>query len=197
MYLERLPRKLRYRWSNSGSEIEYPANISTPVPEIKCDEVMITIPPSLPNFFQMYARVAPVSSPPNEVILNTQGQSWTVPTIETLTSGSWCYYYLWGTDAQGQNYRIGGDTFRNYYCGSAYITPGSTQQPRRDLLIGVDRIVNPTINTPCPTWRFTGGNCPPGSLDCGNCCLDCASVKSSIDGLTSAVLPFSTWRPKS
>ena len=199
MQVPRLPRRLRYRWSDGGVETEYSADIPTPPPEIKCDEVQVTVPPALPQVFTIYAtqpQWGTQSYQANAYV--NQATSFAVPTIryEAYFSSGHCQVWIGFTNFNGSSYELGSSTSAIYVCGSAYMVPGNSLKPRRDLLIGSDRIQNPTLEAPCPTWRFTGGNCPEGSLDCGNCCLDCASIKSSIDGLTAAVLPYSTWRPK-
>lgn len=191
MHTPRLPRKLWYRWTSSGSETEYPVDIPTPPPEIKCDEVMITVPPSVPQTFTLFGM--PAGSGSYSVV--SQAFSYAIPTINVV---------FWSNNPT--RYQIGlrimtilgnwSNAAGNMIATNWYLTPGNSLQPRRDLLVGGDRITNPTINTSCPAWRFTGGNCPEGTIECGTCCLDCAAVKSGIDGLTAAVLPYSTWRPK-
>lgn len=193
MHVERLPRRLRYRWTEGGAETEYPTDLPTPPPEIKCDEVMVTVPPSLPNTFQIFAMPYPSGAVRSVAAIF----SWSVPTINVYNYPDFLRQEvgLIGTNQFGQMINGSRESLiivRNSY----YLTPSGTQLPRRDLLVGSDRIINPALNTPCPKWRFTGGNCPPGSIDCGNCCLDCASTKAEIEGVTAAVLPFSIWRPK-
>lgn len=199
MHVERLPRRLWYRWSEGGTEIEYPTDIPTPAPEIKCDEVVTSVPPQLPAVFTVYAiqpAFAQQTYNPNSYV--NQAQSYAYPTIRYAPyfSSGHCQIYIRFTRSNGSSYELGSSTSSVYVCGSASMTPNTQEARRRDLLVGSDRITNPTLNTPCPTWRFTGGNCPEGSKDCGNCCLDCASVKAGIEGITSSVLPFSIWRPK-
>lgn len=189
MQVERLPRRLLYRWSGGGVETEYGANIPTPAPEIKCDEVQVTIPPTLPSHFVLWGLNPQTGS--FQVI--AQGQSYRQPELSIFPWSPPSYDVgMWLFDILGNRFSASGNMITTTW----YLTPGDTIKPRRDLLIGAVRIQNPTVDTPCPTWRFTGGNCPVGSIDCGNCCLDCASIKSSIEGLTAAVLPYSTWRPK-
>ena len=82
--------------------------------------------------------------------------------------------------------------------GSAPLATQTVTENRCNLEISYDgqnQIIEGQWTQPCPTWRFTGGNCPPDSLDCGDCCLDCAAVKAGIDGVTATVLPYSNWRP--
>ena len=199
MEVQRLPRRLFYRWTPTGAEIEYPTNIPNPAPEIACDTVQVTVPPTLPNWFTLWA-------------LETQGngsQAWrnftvgfsiTVPVVSQSFSHmllgqsrcwtSWTFTNQWGQ--QGSGFA----QFTRQVCGTAQLTPGNGQAPRRDLLVGTDRIINPTINAPCPTWRLAGGNCPPNSLDCGDCCLDCAAINTAVNGVTSSVLPHSAWRKR-
>ncbi len=196
--VDRLPKRLFYKWA-TGAEIEYPTDIPTPTPEIKCEEVVISIPPSLPAVFKVYA-VQPAFSqqPYNANAYVNQAQSWQFPTIRYATyfSSGYCQIFIRFFNANGTSYELGSSTNAIYVCGSASMTPSTQEARRRNLLVGVDRITNPTLNTPCPTWRIAGGNCPDGSIDCGDCCLDCSEVKSSIDAITSSVMPFSTWRPK-
>ncbi len=189
MEVERLPRKLWYRWTDAGQETEYGPNIPTPIPEIKCDAVQVTIPPTLPNTFYLIGLNPQTGN--YEVVAS--GFSYGQPIVNVFPWDPPRYQIgLRLMDWAGNYFNASG----NMITTSWYTTPGDSIGTRRDLLIGGVRIQNPTVNAPCPTWRFTGGNCPPGSIDCGNCCLDCASIKSSIDGLTAAVLPYSTWRPK-
>jgi len=194
MEVQRLPRRLFYRWTPTGAEIEYPTNIPTPVPSIVCDTVQITIPPAVPGTFTLWG--LPLNGSYRIV---SQSYSFAQPQITTFFWSSNPTRHEVGMrvvlfNARGQLAWVNAS-------GSAivvdwYLTPGSTQQPRRDLLVGADRIINPTINAPCPTWRLAGGNCPPNSLDCGNCCLDCAAVNSAVNGVTSAILPYSAWRKR-
>ena len=198
MQVPRLPRRLRYRWSDGGVETEYSADIPTPPPEIKCDTVQVTVPPSLPASFYLYAtKVFGTTYTPNTYVISLI--SYSMPSIVVTSTtffagaGNLDKLGIRGTNQFGQVAQAN-DSFYHYQPGTAYLTPGGTQKPRRDLLVGADRIQNPTLEAPCPTWRFTGGNCPEGSLDCGNCCLDCAGVKAGIEGITASVLPYSTWR---
>jgi hypothetical protein len=40
----------------------------------------------------------------------------------------------------------------------------------------------------CPEYRIECDNdCPPGTTKCGDCCLDCASIKSSLNAARQAV----------
>ncbi|MBD2692639.1 hypothetical protein [Anabaena catenula] len=38
----------------------------------------------------------------------------------------------------------------------------------------------------CPV-DYGWSNCPPNTLDCGNCCLDCASIFNALSGLKKAL----------
>lgn len=192
MHVARLPRRLWYRWEG-GAEIEYPTDIPTPQPEIKCDEVQVPVPPSLPAQFAFHGirTNGEVVHPPSA--FNVMW-SWSQPYLVPMFSGNRVSYRMVGSDQLGRLREVY-DTSPSYHVfNTVFITPGNTDKPRRDLLVGSDRLINPTVNTPCPKWRFTGGNCPEGSIDCGNCCLDCAAVKAGIEGLTTSVMPYSTWR---
>ena len=191
MQVPRLPRRLRYRWSDGGVETEYSADIPTPPPEIKTNIVQVAVPRQYPTSFVLYATY---SSNGQTTIVNqihSYSEAYFTQTFQAGNPG--VRLYLNGTNAQGMLYQAS-TNFSFFVSGSAYITPGANLKPRCDLLVGSDRIMNPTLEAPCPTWRFTGGNCPEGSLDCGNCCLDCAAVKAGIEGITASVLPYSTWR---
>jgi hypothetical protein len=199
MEVQRLPRRLFYRWTALGVEIEYPTNIPNPAPNITCDTVQVTVPPAFPAWFTVYATQPQWGSQgfiANSVV--NARWSWQIPTIRysAFFSSGHCQVWIRFFNANGTSYEVSSSTSAIYFCGSAWMTPSSQQLPRRDLLVGADRIINPTINAPCPTWRLAGGNCPPNSLDCGNCCLDCAAVNSAINGVTSAVLPYSAWRKR-
>lgn len=190
MEVQRLPRRLFYRWEETGEEIEYPTNLPDPAPSITCNTVQITVPPTLPGHFTAYALYYTGSWINMGTFLSYQIPSWQIIPSPGYP-GLFTVRFLVVNWAGVRFAAVGRE-----WCTNWYFTPGSTQQPRRDLLVGTDRIINPTINAPCPTWRIAGGNCPPNSLDCGNCCLDCAALDSAINGLTSAVLPYSTWRPR-
>jgi hypothetical protein len=192
MHVERLPRRLWYRWTEGGTETEYPTDIPTPIPEIKCDEVQVEVPPSVPGDFSFY--VSQPNLPGQQTgasnYLLANFYSWQVPVYfmyPRFSGDPYCGLRITTYNWLGQPSNYDGVAGRAYTCGSLYMTPGNTLKPRRDLLIGSDRIINPTVNTPCPKWRFTGGNCPPNSLDCGNCCLDCAAVVAGIEGVTATV----------
>lgn len=192
MELQRLGRRLFYRWTEGGTEIEYPTDLPDPTPEIKCDEILIDQPPPLPNSFRLIGVPYPNGQPRQVAGI----YSWAYPTVVVYNypDGLRQEVNLAGIGFVGQPITGNRDAViivRNAY----YITPGITQVPRRDLLVGSDRLINPTLNTPCPTWRLAGGNCPPNSLDCGNCCLDCAAVKAGIQSLTTSLYPVTIWRP--
>ena len=194
MHVERLPRRLWYRWSQGGAEIEYGNDIPTPPPEIKTNTLQVPVPRTFPTLFQLHATRLdgiPVH-PPNAL---AQIWSWSEAYFIQLQSGGKFYFRIYGTNQFGQQIQAQ-ESFLSYQAGSGFVTPGPNLKPRCDLLVGIDRIINPTVDTPCPTWRFTGGNCPEGSIDCGNCCLDCAAVKSGIEGITASVIPYSIWRQK-
>jgi hypothetical protein len=185
MHVQRLPRRLWYRWSEGGVETEYATDIPTPVPEIKCDEILVEVPPIVPNSFELFGS----KFPGGQIVRLAVIYSFTPATIGNVFNypdGIRQEVNLQGTNIVGQVIQgiyFGQIIYRNAY----FITPPNTLKPRRDLVIGGDRIINPTVEAPCPKWRFTGGNCPPGSQDCGNCCLDCAALVAGIDGLTAAV----------
>lgn len=190
MEVQRLPRRLFYRWTPTGSEIEYPTNIPDPAPSITCNTVQITVPPAIPGWFYLYGQATN-----GNWGLVAQGYSFAQPQVNVVFWAHNPTRYQIGMRVMQWN-GVWVNASGSGIAINWYVTPGSTQQPRRDLLVGTDRIINPTINAPCPTWRIAGGNCPPNSLDCGNCCLDCAALDSAINGLTSAVLPYSSWRPR-
>jgi len=181
MILQRLPRRLLYRWTPLGVEIEYPGNILDPPPNIVCDSVQVIIPPVVPGTFTLWGR--PVGGAFRIV---AQSFSFAQPEITT---------FFWANNPT--RFEIGmrvltfapsgqlrwTNAFGSLIAVDWYLTPGNTQQPRRDLLVGGDRLINPNLNTPCPTWRITGGNCPEGSIDCGDCCLDCNVVNARIRAL--------------
>lgn len=190
MHIARLPRRLRYTMPGQA-EIEYPADIPTPIPEIRCDVVQVEVPPTPPQVYTLwglaagatsYTRVASAASiAPPEVTTFFWANNptrWQIGLRVRDWNGLW-------VNASG-----------NLIAVAWYLTPGNTLKPRRDLLVGSDRIINPTVDTPCPTWRLTGGNCPPNSTECGDCCLDCAAMVAALDGVTATVLPISTWRKR-
>ena len=180
------PRRLFYKWTTWGVEIEYPNDIPTPTPEITVNSVQVTLPPTLPNSFLLWA----LESQPN----GTQawrpyaiGYSITFPVVsqsfaywyqgQAQCHTSWTFTNHWGQQVSG--YAI----YARQICGTPYVTPGSIQQPRCDLLVGSDRIINPTINTPCPTWRLAGGICPPDTILCDDQCMPCDSLVARIEAL--------------
>lgn len=181
MHVERLPRRLWYRWEG-GAEIEYSTDIPTPIPQIKCDEVEVLVPPSVPQTFTLWG-LAPGGS---AYIVVSSAFSYALPTINVVFWGNNPTRYQIGLRVMLWN-GVWTNAAGNLIATNWYLTPGDTLQTRRDLLVGGDRIINPTVEAPCPKWRFTGGNCPPGSQDCGGCCLDCASVVAGLDGLTATV----------
>lgn len=193
MELQRSPRRLFYKWASS-SEIEYPTDIPSPSPEITTATIQVPIPRTFPVRFGLHATQSngtPIH-PPNALAFMW---SWSEAYFVQLLSGNSFYYRIYGTNQLGQQIQAQ-ESFLSYLPGTGFISPGQSLAPRCDLVVGGDRITNPTINAPCPTWRIAGGKCPDGSIDCGNCCLDCASINSAINGLTSSVLPYSTWSPK-
>ncbi len=190
MHVARLPRRVLYTFPGQ-LEAEYPADLPTPTPEVKCDTVLVSVPPSLPQTFTLWGLATGGSA----YIVVSSAFSYSQPIINVTFWANNPTRYQIGLRVMLWN-GVWTNAAGNLIATNWYLTPGDTTKPRRDLLIGSDRIVNPTIDTPCPTWRFTGGNCPPNSLDCGNCCLDCASVVAGIEGVTSAVLPISTWRKR-
>ena len=199
MHVDRLPRRLWYRWTEGGAETEHPTDIPTPPPEIKCDAVQVNVPPVVPGLFHFFVSQPnlPGQQPGANNYLLAGFYSFQIPTFfmyARFNNDPYCGLRITTFNQFGQPNNYDGQPARAYICGSLYMTPSSSQVPRRDLLVGADRLVNPSPNTPCPKWRFTGGNCPEGSIDCGNCCLDCASVNAGIDGITAAVMPYSTWR---
>lgn len=190
MEIPRLPRRLFYKFPNSP-ETEYGQDIPTPPPEVKCDEVPVQIPPSAPGWFYLFATNRNGQTLQQEVFF-----SYSVPGIQQLSRGNgYCYFYAWGTNERGQSFARG-DVFSDWICGSAYLTPGWTTKPRRDLMIGSARISAPGLDLPCPTWRFTGGGCPDGSLDCGDCCLDCAATAAQLNAAAGSISAYSAWRKK-
>ena len=48
------PRRLFYKWTTWGVEIEYPSDIPTPIPVITVNSVQVTLPPTVPGYFQFY-----------------------------------------------------------------------------------------------------------------------------------------------
>jgi hypothetical protein len=195
MHVPRLPRRLLYNFPGGG-ETEYPTDIPTPQPEIKTESVQVPVPPPVPQLFKLHAVKTSGEAifPPNALC---QFWSWRFPDVRQVArnGGQYFQFEMIGQNMIGQEIRCG-DSFGAYLAGTGFVSPGATLRPRCDLLIGSDRLINPTVDTPCPTWRFTGGNCPPNSLGCGNCCLDCASTTAGIDGVTALVLPISTWRKR-
>lgn len=194
MHVARLPRRLFYTFPG-GAEIEYPTDIPTPVPKIKCDEVSVPsqrasyhlwrIVNGTPFFFSSYTACS-------QPVLSVHS----FPFPSNPAAGHYAridYQAIWtGCTWQTLN-TIPNFSTAWYWQGS---TPLAQPDTRRDLLIGDDRLVNPILNTPCPGWRLAGGNCPEGSQDCGNCCLDCSAVKSAIEGLTASASAVSNWRKK-
>ena len=172
------PRRLFYKWTTWGVEIEYPSDIPTPTPEIVCNTVQVTVPLSLPRIFDMWA----IRTATGQYFNSGRLFSYSLPWIQQFTWGGSCYHYLWGTNQFGQVVRAPSSSFA-YRCNTAYFTPGIIQQPRRDLLVGSDRIINPTINTPCPTWRLAGGICPPDTIPCDDECMPCDSLVARIEAL--------------
>ena len=174
------PRRLFYKWTTWGVEIEYPSDIPTPTPEIVCNTVQVTVPPAIPGYFYLWAIHAATGQYTQVYVIYSFSMPW-IQEFQILWGGG-CYHRLWGINQFGVVAYASGD-HRTYRCGSAYITPGSTQQPRRDLLVGSDRIINPTINTPCPTWRLAGGICPPDTILCDDQCMPCDSLVARIEAL--------------
>lgn len=178
MHVERLPRKLLYRWADGDVETEYATDIPTPPPEIKCEEVQVSVPPPIPNTFVLWG----LQSGSYRIV--SSATSWAQPTINVFP---WAPpRYEIGLRVMNQ-FGVWGNGPGSMITTNWYLTPGNSIATRRDLLIGGDRIQNPTVNAPCGKTRFTGGQCPPNSIDCGSCCLDCAAVVAGIEGLTATV----------
>ena len=172
------PRRLFYTLNQWVGEIEYPSDIPTPTPEITVNYVQVTVPPAIPGYFYLWALHVITGQYRLVYVI----YSFSMPWIQELTWGGSCYHRLWGINQFGVTAHAGTDG-RSYYCGSAYITPGSTQALRCDLLVGSDRIINPAINTPCPTWRLAGGICPPDTIPCDDECMPCDSLVARIQAL--------------
>ena len=183
------PRRLFYTLNQWVGEIEYPNDIPTPTPEITVNYVQVTLPPTVPGWFQFYVSqpAIPGYQPAINNFLLANFYSFQVPYFYTYPRWSgqvpycWLRITTWNQWGQPSNYN--GKGLTAYTCGSLWMVGGSTQANRCDLLVGSDRIINPTINAPCPTWRLAGGICPPDTITCGDECMPCDSLVASIQAL--------------
>ena len=80
MHVARLPRRLWYRWGAATPEIEYGTDIPTLQPEIKCDVVQVTVPPTLPQGFSLWGQ----RHPSGAVALLSSATFWSQPWISNI-----------------------------------------------------------------------------------------------------------------
>jgi len=187
------PRRLFYKWTTWGVEIEYPSDIPTPIPVITVNSVQVTLPPTVPGYFQFYVSQPyepdrwPTPQPAINNYLLANFYSHQVPTFYTIPrwGGAYphCHVRITTYNQWGQPYTWRGQAGVAYTCGSLWMIGGGTQAWRCDLLVGSDRIINPAVNTACPTWRLAGGICPPDTITCGDECMPCDSLVASIQAL--------------
>ena len=186
------PRRLFYKWTTWGVEIEYPSDIPTPTPVITFNWAQVTLPSTVPGYFQFYVSQPAIPNrwPTPQLARNnyllTTLYSHQVPTFYTIPRpGAYphCNVRIITYNQWGQPYTWPGGVGVAFTCGSLWMIGANTQAWRCDLLVGSDRIINPALWLTCPTWRLAGGICPPDTIPCGDECMHCDSLVASIQAL--------------
>ena len=183
------PLRLFYKWNQWAAEIEYPTDIPTPTPVITFNWAQVTLPPTVPGWFQFYVSqpaIPGAQSGGNNYLL-ANFYSFQVPTFYMYPRWSGqvphCWLRITTWNQWGQPGYYDGRVGVAYTCGSLWMVGATTQAWRCDLLVGSDRIINPALWLTCPTWRLAGGICPPDTITCGDECMPCDSLVARIQAL--------------
>ena len=207
MELQRSPSILTYKFPNQPEQIiQSPGRISAAT---KSESRQILLPLQVRYFIS--ARWAAQSAFPGQTTAIGHLDSYNAPNLflvlNGFTPGGIGHFWIHATyqlnlpPAPEWTGRLDnrGSWDAIWVSGQTTLAQSMQTQTRCNLEIisqNSSQVIEGQWTEPCPSASVAGGKCPEGSIDCGNCCLDCASINSAINGLTGSVLPYSTWRPK-
>lgn len=110
---------------------------------------------------------------------------WRFQIASRYADGSLRYWYSVGSGCQCQYQRTSGQILSvNLSSSSTGCAPNACKFIVKDSQGAI--VFSDQREGGCPTWSIEG-DCPPDTLKCGDCCLDCGDYLGSVRSLTNQV----------